>query len=101
MKHIIDALHKAASETTEFITSDIRQHTAKHGWSPEASSSAHVEYADGEFVAKVTGKHSDAAFVHEFGDETHPPTAAIRKYSSSKAENALLANAAKHIGGLL
>ena len=100
MKHIIDALHRAAAETTDFVTADARNHARKSGWDEKAVRTTRAEYSDGEFTLKASG---DAAFVHEYGDQDHSPTAALRKYSKSSpaVEAALAANLEKHLKGLL
>lgn len=100
MKHIIDAIHRAAQETTEFITGDIQSHATKVGWSHEAASDVSVKYHEGHFSAVAD---SDSAFISEYGAETARPKPALRSYakSSPAAEAALLGNVAKHVGGLL
>ena len=100
MKHIIDAVHRAAQETTEFITGDIQAHAKKVGWSSDAASSVSVKYHEGQFSAVAD---SDSAFLSEYGTESARPKPAVRSYakSSPAAEAALLGNVAKHVGGLL
>jgi len=103
MKHIIAAVHHAAKSTESAVTSEAQSHVHAHGWSPEATNAVKAEYKDGEFSVAVKGKHRDAAFIHEFGDEEHPPTAALRKYSrnSPKAEQAFISNLETHLKGML
>lgn len=103
MKHLIAALHAAAEATSKDITSDLHEHLRSSGWSETAIKSTKMTYENGEFTAKFSGKGKDAAFVHEFGDQNTPPTAAIRKYGKStpKVTEAFLGHAAKSFKGLL
>jgi hypothetical protein len=99
MKHIIDAIHSAAADTAEYITHDLRQTARKSGWGKDVVNNTHVHYGEKGFVAKVGGEHRDAAFVHEYGDEDHPPTAVLRRYAnkSPNAEAAFIKNLQKKL----
>lgn len=103
MQHIIDAIHRAAGEATSAATHELRTSAARDGWSKDAAKAVKVDYADGQFVAKLTGKHRDTAFVHEFGDQNTPPKATIRKASRNTpvAESALLSSLETHLKGML
>lgn len=103
MQHIIDALHRAAEDATHAATKELRSSAANDGWSKDATKAVKVSYSEGEFVAKLTGKHRDAAFVHEFGDQDTPPKATIRKASRNTpaAEKALLSSLETHLKGVL
>lgn len=103
MKHIIEALHRAAEDSAQAITADVQAHTRKAGWDEKVTKSTLVSYKDGKFSADIAGKHSDAGFVHEFGDEDHPPTAALRKYKdpSEAVHRAFAGHLEKHLEGLL
>ena len=103
VKHIIEALHRAAADSAKAVTSDVQSHIRKAGWDEKVIKNTAVTYKDGQFSAKVSGKHSDAGFVHEFGDENHPPTAALRKYKDPSAEvhAALAGHLENHLKGLL
>lgn len=85
MKQYIAAIHKAAEQTASLMTHEMRQHAINSGWTPEAANSLTVKYSDGNFVA-----HSahEGAFIHEYGNEGTPPTAAVRKYGKTAANSA-------------
>lgn len=103
MKHIIDAIHRAAGDTVASATHELRTSAINDGWDRKAVKAVKVDYVDGEFVSKLSGKHRDAAFVHEFGDEENPPKATIRKASrkTPMTERAFLTNLESHLKGIL
>ena len=103
MQHIIDAIHRAASDSAGAATRELRSSALKDGWSRDATRAVKAEYVDGEFVSKLTGKHRDAAFVQEFGDQDTPPKATIRKASRNTpdTEAAFIKNLNTHLKGLL
>ena len=103
MEHIIDAIHRAAGDTVSSATHEIRSSALNDGWDHKAAKAIRVEYVDGEFVSKLSGKHRDAAFVQEFGDEENPPKATIRKAvrKTPMTEKAFLSNLETHLKGIL
>lgn len=101
MKHLLEAVKKAAKDTSAYMTFDVRNSARAHGWSPEEAASLRVRYDDGKFTVHAEGEHAEAALTKEYGTETERPTAVIRKYSNSsgQAEQVFINQLKKHSGG--
>lgn len=87
MKHSLEAVHNAATDTAAFMTSELRRSANEHGWHPDVVSNMHVQYDNEEFKVHVHPDYQDRAFVHEHGTAGQPPTSVIHKYSHN-SENA-------------
>jgi len=103
MRMFREALDKAAKDTASYVTADLRHSAREHGWSEDVVTNMHVRHEEDGYKVHVPDDLKDKAFVHEFGDENSPPTAAIRKYSNNHAVAAqvMLKNLEKHLGGRL
>jgi hypothetical protein len=99
VKHIIDAIHAAAHESTAYMTADVQHRALDAGWHPDVAKSTSVSYNGAKFTAAAP----DEAWEHEYGSQRRTPTPVLRKYSNSApgAEEALLAALEKHVGVLL
>lgn len=101
MSHIKKAIQRAGHEAAAYMTADLRYRALEHGWDPEVVSNLHVQHSEGKFSTHVPAEHADKAFSHEYGTETTPPSAVIRKYSKSSAgDEAFFHSINKHLGGL-
>lgn len=83
MKKLANTLHKAKQDTARFMTQQLQQHVLQHGWDADVAANLHVVHKDGRLVTEVHPNYADRAFVHEYGNETQRPTAAIRKYANN------------------
>jgi hypothetical protein len=103
MKHLRDAIEKASHDTAAYVTADLRHSARESGWDEEVVSNLRVHHGEDGYNVMVPDDLKDRAFVHEFGDEKTPPSAAIRKYSNnhSVAAQVMLKNIEKHLGGRL
>jgi hypothetical protein len=103
MKHLRDAIEKAAHDTAAYVTADLRHSAREHGWDEEVVSNMRVQHGEDGYKVMVPDDLKDRAFVHEFGDESSAPSAVIRKYSNdhSVAAHVMLKNIEKHLGGRL
>jgi len=103
VKHSINAAHKAAHSTAEFMTGELRRSALEHGWHPDVVANMHVNYDGEEFKVHVHPEYRDRAFVHEFGDENNRPTAVIRKYDNDgfNYSQVFHMHLSKHLGGIL
>ena len=100
MKDIISAIQRGATSSAPHITRDLRRHTREHGWDPQVVSNTSVNYDGERFTASIADGFQGQGFDHEYGTETTPPSAAIRKYGkhAPRAERHLLRNIAKELG---
>ena len=80
MKKLLEATQKAKQDTARYMTAQLRKQAVHSGWDPEVASTLHVAHEGGKFTAKVHPDYADRAFVHEYGNESVKPTAAIRKF---------------------
>lgn len=101
MKHLKEALQKAAEDTAAYMTFDVRRSARSHGWNKDESSSLRVRYNSDGFHIHAEGDHSEAALTKEFGTEEQRPTAVMRKYGNNpgKASEVFLRQLDKHLGG--
>lgn len=86
MKKLKAAVNRATEDAAVYMTAELRNNALEHGWHPEVVSSMSVVHNSGSYHVQIHPDYQDRAFVHEFGDENTPPTAAIRKYSSSNGQ---------------
>lgn len=101
MRSILKAAEKAAHSTAEQITKNVRNQALASGWSPEVVSNVSIKHVNGSFKVEIHPDYADRAFVHEYGDETTPPTAVLRKHANNKAETTKVYNEMlkRHFGG--
>lgn len=86
MKALKEAAIKATKDAAESATHSFRTHALAHSWDADVVAHTHVAYEQGKFAVKTHPDYEDRAHVHEYGDETTPPTAAIRKFFN-RSEN--------------
>jgi hypothetical protein len=101
VKHILEAIDRAAQDAAAYMTFDVRRSARSHGWSPEEASSLRVRYSDNDFGIHAEGSHAEKALTKEFGTESSRPTAVMRKYGNNpgKSEAIFMRQLNKHIGG--
>lgn len=85
MKKLANTIHKAKQDTARFMTQQLQQHVLQHGWDADVAAHLQVTHKDGKLTTEVHPDYADRAFVHEFGNESTRPTAAIRKYANTPA----------------
>lgn len=95
---LFKAVDKAAADSAVIMTHQLRQHALQHGWEPDVTSGLYVKHHEGKFSINIHPSVADRAFVHEYGNETKRPTAALRKYinDTSFADKALLNRLSHH-----
>ena len=103
MKRLTDALHKASTDATLFMTADLRSKAASRGWDSATVNSLRVARSDGNYAVKFPPSTGDSAFVHEYGDPDKIPSAVIRKYDQAHPDLAdfFEERLGKHLGGNL
>lgn len=82
MKKLLAASQRAQQDTARYMTRQLRNSALNAGWDADVVQNLHVVNEDGKFQTKVHPDYADRAFVHEFGNETTRPTAAIRKFGN-------------------
>jgi hypothetical protein len=96
-----EAAIKAIEDATKVATHSFRKHALQHGWDSDVVAHTHVKYENGKFGVHTHPDYQDRAFVHEYGTENVPPTAAIRKFfnRSENTEMPLREALNHHAGG--
>lgn len=102
MKKLASAISKAAQDTAHFMQREIRHSARIHGWDEDVVRNTFVSYKDGKFSVSVSDSHADAAFVHEYGDESNRPTSVLRRYDhDNRAGTAFVKSLNRQLGGKL
>jgi len=103
VEKFLKVLDKAAIASTDHMTKQVRNRAEDAGWDKEVVQSTAVVYDGGKFSAKIEGPASDKGFVHEFGDQTSPPTAILRQYGNDPqaASDAFLSYLESEVKGML
>jgi hypothetical protein len=101
MKRLTDALQKAATDATLFMTADLRSKAASRGWDRATVNSMRVSRSDGNYAVKFPPSTGDSAFVQEYGDPERIPSGVIRKYDQAHPDLAEFfeERLARHLGG--
>ncbi len=101
MKRLTDALRKASTDATLFMTADLRSKAASRGWDNKTVNSLRVSRSDGNYAVKFPPSTGDSAFVHEYGDPDRIPSGVIRKYDQAHPDLAEFfeERVARHLGG--
>lgn len=97
------AFLKAARETAQFMTIELRAEAKASGWNPEIVNAIKVVYSSGHFNIKIPPQYKKAAENWEYGTPNRQPTAAIRRFSNrpEEAEKFLLKSVKTSLGSLL
>lgn len=82
MKKYVEAADSAAHELAAFMTVDLRSKAKEAGWHPDVVKNLTVKFDGEKLGVHVPEEHRAAAFNHEFGTETIPPTGVLRKYDN-------------------
>jgi hypothetical protein len=83
VKLVLDAIIKAQEDMAKTMSDELRAAAIKDGWEPKVAKEISIKYHQGAFKYDLGDKHADSAFMHEFGSETAPPKATIRKYMNN------------------
>ena len=102
LSKVKESLHKAAIETTRFMSAQLRAEARASGWPSHIVRNLHVTHSDGAFSVHTSKTHRAEAMNLEYGTPSTQPTAAIRRFSNrtAEAEKFLLGRTIKHFGGL-
>lgn len=97
------AFLKAARETAQFMTIELREEARASGWNSELVDTMKVTYSDGHFNIKIPPKYKKLAENWEYGTPNRQPTAAIRRFSNrpEEAEKFLLKSVKTSLKSLL
>ena len=82
MKHVLNAFPQAAAETARSMTYELRQSALDHGWHPEIVNNLFVVHTGHEFKVHIPKQHSKSVHDLEYGTESTPPTAVLRKFNN-------------------
>ena len=101
LSKVKESLHKAAIETTRFMSAQLRAEARASGWPSDIVKNLHVTHSEGTFSVHTSKSHRAEAMNLEYGTPSTQPTAAIRMYSNrtGDAEKFLLRRTMHHLGG--
>jgi len=103
VKHVLKAFPQAAAQTARSMTYELRQSALDHGWDPKVASKLFIVHNGSEFKLHVPARHKAKVYDLEYGTQSTPPSAVIRKFNNrpQSMEKALLSNLAKLTKGKL
>ena len=85
MDVINKALKKAVEQLAGQLTAQLRSNALSDGWEPEVAMGLKVEYANGRFFSTAPSEHSTKAFDHEYGTQSQPAKATMRRLNNNSA----------------
>jgi hypothetical protein len=79
------ALKKSVEQLAGQLTAQLRSNALADGWEPEIAMGLKVEYSNGKFSSSAPTEHATRAFDHEYGTQTLPAKATMRKLNNNSA----------------
>jgi len=97
------AFLKAARQTAQFMTLELRNETRASGWNPDVTEAIKVSYSNNHLSINIPDKYKPLADNWEFGTPNRQPTGAIRRFSNrpEEAEKFLLKSVKVSLRGVL
>lgn len=97
------AFVKAARQTAQFMTLELRNETRASGWNPDIVDAIKVSYSNNHFNINIPSKFKSLADNWEYGTPNRQPTGAIRRFSNrpEEAEKFLLKSVKTSLRGVL
>jgi hypothetical protein len=99
------ALHRAAAETSRYMSAQLRSETRAAGWPDEITRGVHVKYhPESGFTTHVHPAHKERALDLEYGTPGQQPTYALRRFANrdsdrNESEQFFLGRFYQHLGG--
>lgn len=82
-----DAIHKAAKDTTRYMSAQLRSEARASGWPQHITSGLHVRYnSEAGFTTHVHPQHRAHALDLEFGTPGQQPTYAMRRFGNRDSD---------------
>lgn len=102
IKAFKDALNRASSDASHFLTAHLRSEAHASGWPSDVTRRMSVSHNNGSFDVNVHEKHLNRALDLEYGTPDTQPTAAIRRFSNrtQEAEHFIVGRMSKMLGDL-
>jgi hypothetical protein len=97
------AFVKAARQTAQFMTLELRNEARASGWTPDVVDSIKVSYSNNRLGINIPAKYKTLADDFEFGNSNRQPTGAIRRFANrpEEAEKFLLKSVKTSLRGVL
>ena len=99
----MDALARAGNRSSRRMTSSLRRSAYESGWPSEVTRSLTVVHDGGSYSVSYPDHMANAVDQFEYGTQSRPPTAVLRKHMSriNEHDDAFHADLGKYLDGVL
>ena len=86
MRKVFKAIRQAQADAASSMTERLRSSAIASGWDAEVASNISLDHDGKSFSLNIHPDYKARAFDHEFGTETTPPKAVLRKHLMNTSE---------------